>query len=75
MAWLGLSSNSNCQSGKNHGAVSPATGANASMQPVMMPGEAVLTVMEIPTASWARPAREPLRARLAHHQQHLRWYG
>ena len=31
---------------KSSGAVSPATRAKASMQPVMMPGEAVLTVME-----------------------------
>src|SRR5580658_2523502 len=31
---------------KMSGAVSPATRANASMQPVMMPGEAVFTVIE-----------------------------
>jgi hypothetical protein len=31
---------------KISGAVSPATRAKASMQPVMMPGEAVFTVME-----------------------------
>src|ERR1700688_1906396 len=31
---------------KMRGGVSPATRAKASMQPVMMPGDAVLTVME-----------------------------
>ena len=40
---------------KISGAVSPATRANASMQPVMMPGDAVFTVMESTERQFGTP--------------------
>ena len=41
---------------KISGAVSPATRANASMQPVMMPGEAVFTVIESTERQFGTPS-------------------
>ena len=57
---------------KISGAVSPATRAKASMQPVMMPGEAVFTVMDSTDRQFGNPsAQRGFANRVRHHQQHL----